>query len=117
MTDGITVMIGEDGVAREYDDTYDVIIHCESQKDQDEVKRRLKASQRWVPVTERLPEEDLPVLVAVKQKDRLPTWVEDQTYSYVTGIDAYDNGEWYSHKKKVVAWMPLPEPYKGGEQE
>ena len=30
MSDGITLMIGEDGIAREYDDTYDITIHCES---------------------------------------------------------------------------------------
>jgi len=72
---------------------------------------------RWIPVTERLPEENLPVLVAVKQKDRLPKWVKEQTHSYVTDIDVYDDGGFYTHKNNVVAWMPLPEPYREDEQD
>ena len=68
--------------------------------------------QRWIPCSERLPEENLPVLVAVKQKDRLPKWVKEQAYSYVTDIDVYDDGDFDTHKNKVVAWRPLPEPYQ-----
>ncbi len=37
MTDSINIIFDEDGVAREYDDTYDVIIHCESKEEQDKV--------------------------------------------------------------------------------
>ena len=68
----------------------------------------------WIPVSELLPEEDRPVLVAVKTKDRLPKWIEKQTYHYVTDIDVYDedNG-WMENGKDVVAWQPLPAPYKG----
>lgn len=71
---------------------------------------------RWIPCGEKLPEENLPVLVAVKQKDRLPKWVKEQTYSYVTDIDVYDDGDFDTYKNKVAAWMPLPEPW-GGESE
>lgn len=72
---------------------------------------------KWVPVSERLPEEDLPVLVAVKREDILPKGVKEQTYSYVTDIDVYDDGNFYVHKNKVVAWQPLPEAYKESEEE
>lgn len=34
--DGIILSIGEDGIAREYDDTYDITIHCESREEQEE---------------------------------------------------------------------------------
>lgn len=40
MSDGIMLTIGEDGVARQYDDTYDITIHCESEVEQNEPKRR-----------------------------------------------------------------------------
>lgn len=55
---------------------------------------------RWIPVTERLPEEHEEVL----------------TYNSVFGItfDSIHNGKWRKHPE---AWMPLPEPYKGGEEE
>lgn len=76
------------------------------------------AEQVWIPCSERLPEEDTPVLVAVKTKDRLPKWIEKQTYHYVNDIDVWDaDGGWYRNKRKVVAWQPLPTPYKGGDDE
>ena len=55
---------------------------------------------RWIPVTERLPEEHEEVL----------------TYNPVFGItfDSIHNGKWRKHP---VAWMPLPDPYKEGEEE
>ena len=57
--------------------------------------------QRWIPVSERLPDRHVLVLV----------------YSKLFGfcIDYINNmGEWYG-TPKVLAWMPLPEPWKGGD--
>ena len=51
MTDDIMLTIGEDGKASLYDDTYDITIHCESQEEQDEVKRILENIPHWIPVT------------------------------------------------------------------
>lgn len=44
MTDEITLMIGEDGIAREYDDTYDITIHCESEEDREKAIERINNS-------------------------------------------------------------------------
>ena len=52
MSDEIMLTIGEDGTASLYDDTYDITIHCESQEEQDEVKRILQNVPHWIPVTE-----------------------------------------------------------------
>jgi len=59
----------------------------------------LEAKQRWIPVSERLPEEFTPVLTI--GKDELP----------ITAV--VDRGHWYSsfeHSLNVTHWMPLPEP-------
>ena len=42
MKDGIMLMIGADGKATAYDDTYDIVIHCGSQEEQDRVVHLLK---------------------------------------------------------------------------
>ena len=42
MKDGIMLTIGADGKAAVYDDTYDIVIHCESKEEQDRVIHLLK---------------------------------------------------------------------------
>ena len=37
MTDGIQLIIREDGTAEKYDDTYDLTIHCTSEDEQREI--------------------------------------------------------------------------------
>lgn len=55
---------------------------------------------RWIPVTDRLPEYGTAVL----------TINEDDDYEINHIIDEED-GEWFFNG--AIAWMPLPEPYKG----
>lgn len=81
----------------------------------DSVLRGLPSAQRWIPCSERLPEELLPVLVAVREKDRKAAWATEKSWHYVTAISALDGGVWDYYGDQVAAWMPLPEPYKGGE--
>jgi len=77
-----------------------------------EIAEVLKKRQ-WIPVSERLPKKDTDILV-----------------TYVDGEDArivpvnYGDGTWYDcifnntlDSHKVVAWMPLPEPYEEEETE
>ena len=58
------VMIDENGVADVYDDTYDIVIHCENEEDQKDARLALKNVRRWVPVTERLPKLGEYVLIS-----------------------------------------------------
>ena len=72
---------------------------------------------KWIPVTERLPETSEKVLIT----RRFGLYVGDD---YDRCIDL---GHYYSNLKQwdtlylddieVLAWMPLPEPYKGGDAE
>lgn len=73
----------------------------------------LNRKREWIPTSLCLPEEGRPVLVSVKTKARFPKWVEKPTYYYVTDIDVYDDYGWRENGKNVVAWQPLPAPYKG----
>lgn len=44
MSDGIQLIIREDGVAEKYDDTYDLTIHCTSADEQREILKKMNAA-------------------------------------------------------------------------
>ena len=58
----------------------------------------------WIPVSERLPEDDTTVLVSCKTS-RGTTFVRTE---YCI------NGSWHLNCYGATAWRPLPEPYKEG---
>ena len=45
MSEEIKFYFSEDGIAREYDDTYDITIHCTSQEEQDNVLEKLNREE------------------------------------------------------------------------
>ena len=53
MSDVMELIRNEDGTFSAYDDTYDVVIHCEAEEEQKKVIERLKATS-WIPASERL---------------------------------------------------------------
>lgn len=117
--DSILVMLNPDGLAEIYDDTYDITIHCESLDEQETVSKMLGQLQGWIPVKKRLPNEGefreaycrnayvAEFLVMIKGATK-PTTLY------------FRDGCWFDSERNyydVIAWMPLPEPYKGGENE
>ena len=75
-----------------------------------------KTEQRWIPCSERLPEDGENVLVTYKTTEKIhPCQYHDDGsrnpwYSYIDQCRAYMN--------VVLAWMPLPKPYReeGGQK-
>lgn len=85
----------------------------------------------WIPCSERLPEDDRCVLVTL-----VYTYESDYKDYDIARCIHFENGEchWCAEKHgylewdkysdgrggcslyKVIAWQPLPEPYKGGEE-
>ena len=80
--------------------------------------------QQWIPCSERLPEEDTEVLISYRYKEGEgdTDHVNIDITSYGTtcfgGREIHTLKEWrqpfdYFHANyEVIAWMPLPEPYK-----
>ena len=75
--------------------------------------------QEWIPCSERLPSEDGQYLVWAIISF-VPDHVDDpSTYQGITIAGYYGNAHpinWFgTNVEKVIAWMPLPEPWKGAE--
>lgn len=74
----------------------------------------------WISVDERLPEDDIEVLITyVDVDDEEETWIDITTYGDATlGGNKLDYKEWrnpfpyFKGNYKVTAWKPLPEPYR-----
>ena len=112
MSDGILLVENEDGLFKKYDDTFDVVIHCENKKEQDSVRKMLTAD-KWIPVQERLPESEGYILLSF-DNSTLP-----DVGRYEVGSDGSgafylgdDDNSCVSYGLFVNAWMPLPERYE-----
>ena len=97
----------------------------------------LPSAQKWTPVSKGLPEDLKPVNITYINEDPAPY------YEHIKGIPftataIYYRGGWYwwsctcadvlaeyghsysdsmDERIEVTAWMPLPEPHKGGDAE
>ena len=86
----------------------------------------LPSAQHWIPCSERLPEEKdagiLKKLGTEKRSEYVLATVEVKDERMTVTACTYD-GKWDWNMKyafpdfKVVAWMPLPEPYRPKEDE
>jgi hypothetical protein len=69
--------------------------------------------REWIPVTEKLPEKDMPVL-ATDGTDMFVAWhyisFDFFDKKNVEGWSSYD--EQFIKYAPIIAWMPLPEPYE-----
>ena len=81
---------------------------AKSLNDAVELIHKLRKKNEWIPCSERLPKEEERVLVCSDKGD-----IE---ISMGCMFDSTGEFEWYTSGWKfgtVVAWMPLPEPFKG----
>lgn len=122
--DGITLHIGDDGIARVYDDTYDITIHCESAEEQEKAMELLKAkTPHWVPVTDG--DEWKPTLDEDGESDYILLSFDNLTCLCIGQYRENEEGGSFYHGDDdepllkrgfiVNAWMPLPGPYRDEE--
>ena len=65
--------------------------------------------RKWIPCSERLPEEGEVVLTQAKFKDDGKMAISARVdFNYWTG--------WGTREIDIVAWMPLPKPYEGDKE-
>ena len=71
----------------------------------------LEQEPRWISVKERLPKQSLGVLVWCPTRKNIYCAYYEEKQWWIFG--AY----WEKVTEEVVAWMPLPKPYKGESEE
>lgn len=97
-----------------------------------EVPKKAPAVSEWIPVSERLPYDLEPVNITWINHEPEPYYKEIKDKPF-TATGVYFNGQWYWWSTlctdilaeysfsyddiidpaiEVIAWMPLPEPYK-----
>lgn len=86
----------------------------------DELVKKASAQpeQRWIPVSERLPEKE-------SQEQRRGFYLTTNAYGSVSVTKYEFDGDfgfigWGTHRPvdiRIIAWMPLPEPYEGSVKE
>lgn len=68
-----------------------------------------EAEQGWIPCSERLPDVDVDVLTTTDWSEVLIAWLlKCGAWETEGSVLVYD---------EITAWMPLPKPYKGGDDE
>jgi len=83
----------------------------------------------WIPVSERLPEPYSHVILTIRGTDMIKVQEGEtleqalkrnsQTYWVTTGYladDGWNGPDGFPLIVKPIAWMPLPEPWKGEEE-
>lgn len=77
---------------------------------------KLEQESKWIPVSERLPEKDGRYLAYIVNE-------YDNQLQYIMTCDYMVDGHWHwfpddeCASDNVIAWMPLPQPYKPQESE
>lgn len=92
------------------------------------LREQREGKMDWISVRERLPEEKEPVIILlqdgqvfrgeIRERILLPEWwyyydAGDTDMDIMGHIYSTGDGMWI-HDNPVIAWMPLPEPPKGG---
>ena len=72
-------------------------------------------SQKWIPASERLPEDESYILVSFENSTMPDIARYEENNEGGTFYPGDDEKSYSSYGFFVDAWMPLPEPYREGE--
>ena len=91
----------------------DICTILENEQDMRVILKNAQSEQLWIPCSERLPKEDSDILVTYFEKDEKR--IVPVNYGRETWFDCvFDRA---LNPVGVLAWMPLPEPYKAESED
>lgn len=76
--------------------------------------KQLREKTRWIPVSERLPEENEAVMASTEY-GVFPEARYTKEYGWEWAYEA--GADYWKEFEGVTAWMPLPKPYKAESEE
>lgn len=74
--------------------------------------KALQQEPKWIPVTERLPEEGLTVLILAENGHIEFGQRDENKWEWL----AESIADYWTEAEEVIAWQPLPKPYKESEE-
>lgn len=76
--------------------------------------KQLREQTRWIPVSEKVPEEFADVLCCTDSNE---IFIAKYLGKMNDGTDCFDDDDGMMQEGDLIAWMPLPEPYKAESEE
>ena len=73
----------------------------------------MEKSVEWIPCRERLPEHEYDAVLVFLRSDIYDVAIWTSEHGFRPWYSAYFEEATPEWEKPVIAWMPLPEPYKG----
>lgn len=67
-------------------------------------------SNRWIPCSDRLPEDGMSVLVQDFEE-----YYEVSICETRNGVKGFSSGDWWTSANNYIAWQLLPKPFQKGE--
>lgn len=103
--------LGERPVIWSYNDDYTLGERNQYDMDRLAIETVPPAQPRWIPCSERLPDNDIDVLVTDGTDCAVAYWRTD-----AQAWDDSMHGWCDLYGLEVTAWMPLPKPWEGGQE-
>ena len=128
MNDLIDRQAAIDAVSRGCKELRGIFAECEKNLNELPSAEPERKTGGWIPCSERLPEKHQMVLTTIKGVDLFRECVDKNFFEALAtaqkrtwvsvgylGDDGWYGADGFPQIVQPIAWMPLPEPWKGGE--